>query len=73
MRVWYRLSSNVKNVIQKPQLDYTTGAPRLDDDGNVKTQPGLKYAPDMRIAQVDIVAEKPVVASDDAQSDDYAY
>lgn len=73
VRVWYRLSSNVKNVIQKPQLDYTTGAPRLDDDGNVKTQAGLKYAPDMRIAQVDIVAEKPVVVSDDDQSDDYAY
>ena len=73
VRVWYRLSSNVKNVIHKPQLDYTTGAPLLGDDGNVKTQPGLKYAPDMRIAQVDIVAEKPVVASDDAQSDDYAF
>lgn len=70
VRVWYRLSSNKANVIDVPQKDYATGAQRTDENGNALTQRALKHAPDMRIAQVDVVAEQ---AASDNSEDGYAY
>ena len=70
VRVWYRLSSNKANVIDIAQKDYATGADRTNEEGQVLAQRALKHAPDMRIAQVDVVAEQ---LASDASDDGYAY
>jgi len=73
VRVWYRLKSNTKNVITVPQKDYATGEQRVDKNGQPMTERKLQYAADMRIAQVDVVAQEQRSETEGSADNSYAF
>ena len=56
VRSWYKLTSTSKNVHDVAQVDYKTKQKRTDDSGNIQMTRALKYAPDLRLLQLDVLA-----------------
>ena len=65
VRGWYRLTSRPSNVQDVAQIDYVTKQKRTDDSGQVLMTRALKYAPDLRLSQIDVVASGESADSDD--------
>lgn len=55
VRSWYKLTSTPKNVHDVAQVDYKTKQKRTDESGNILMTRALKYAPDLRLVQLDVV------------------
>ena len=65
VRGWYRLTSRPSNVQDVAQIDFVTKQKRTDDSGQVLMTRALKYAPDLRLSQIDVVASGEAADSDD--------
>ena len=65
VRGWYRLTSRPVNVQDVAQIDFVTKQKRTDDSGQVLMTRALKYAPDLKLAQIDVVTSAESADSDD--------
>ena len=70
VRCWYRFATKAANVNDVKQLDYETKQPRVDANGIAKTKKALKYNPDLKGVQVDVITSKPAGGAVEQDSND---